>query len=252
VTQTALPNPTTAILAGGLATRLFPVTAGIPKSMVSVAGEPFIAHQLRNLASQGFAEVVICAGHLGEQIEDFVGTGARFGCHVQYSFDGHSPRGTGGAIRHALPLLGEAFLVMYGDSYLRQPLQPIWHAFLSSRKPALMTVYRNDGQGEPSNVEIRQGRIVYYDKTAPTPAMRHIDYGIGCICSLQLAAFPAADAFDIASYYSALARNGELAAFEVSERFYEIGSPAGLAETESLLQSRHAAKTKPKANHDPH
>jgi len=244
VTRSVHTNPITAVLAGGLATRLLPTTADIPKSMVPVAGEPFIAHQLRNLAIQDFTEVVICAGHLGEQIKDFVEDGARFGCHAQYAFDGDSLLGTGGALRRALPLLGESFLVMYGDSYLREPLQPIWESFLASTKPALMTVYRNDGQWGASNVELSEGCIVQYDKTAVNPAMRHIDYGIGCLRSRQLAAFPAANAFDLASFYTALAKRGELAAFEVKERFYEIGSSAGLAETEALLQNLRSRTSK--------
>jgi len=241
-------TPTTAILAGGLATRLLPTTATIPKSLVPVAGEPFIAHQLRNLASQGFTEVVICAGHLGEQIRDFAEDGTRFGCRVQYSFDGESPLGTGGALRRALPLLAENFLVMYGDSYLREPLQPIWQSFLASSKPALMTVYRNDEQLGASNVELSQGRIVQYDKTAAGPAMHHIDYGIGCIRSQDLANFPATNAFDLAVFYTALSQRNELAAFEVKERFYEIGSPTGLAETELFLRNLHDPANKAAAS----
>jgi N-acetyl-alpha-D-muramate 1-phosphate uridylyltransferase len=226
----------TAILAGGLGTRLGALTSTIPKSMVEVGGQPFIAHQLRGLAAHGFREVVVCAGHLGGLIEDFVGDGSAFGCRVRYSFDGERLQGTGGALRRALPLLGERFLVMYGDSYLRAPLLPIWRSFIASKKAALMTVFRNEDRWERSNVEFVDGEIRSYDKHAPTKAMRHIDYGLGCLRADELSAFALEDeAFDLAPFYRAMLEQEELAGFEVRERFYEIGSLAGLAETEALL-----------------
>jgi NDP-sugar pyrophosphorylase family protein len=234
--------PMIAILAGGLATRLYPLTASLPKSMVPVAGEPFVAHQLRKLAAQGFYDVVICAGYLGEQIEAFVGDGGAFGCRVGYSFDGETPLGTGGALRGALPLLEKDFLVMYGDSYLNQPFQPVWTAFRRSGKAALMTVFRNEDKFDASNVEYADGEIVRYDKRARRPAMRHIDYGLGCLRADRFGEWAPADgAFDLADFYSAMAARGELAGFEVGERFYEIGSPAGLAETEAFIAQMRGA-----------
>ena len=151
-------NPVVAILGGGLATRLGALSAGVPKSMIEVAGKPFIAHQLRGVARQGFREVVICAGHLGKMIEDFVGDGSAFGCRVRYSLDGERLLGTGGALRQALPLLGDSFLVMYGDSYLRAPFRPIWQHFVDSEKSALMTVFRNEDRWDRSNVEFAKGK----------------------------------------------------------------------------------------------
>jgi NDP-sugar pyrophosphorylase family protein len=224
-----------AILAGGLATRLHPITEALPKSLVPVGGEPFLAHQLRGLAGQGFPDVVICAGHLGEQIEAFAGDGSRFGCRVRYSLDGERQLGTGGALVRALPLLGEAFISIYGDSYLREPLAPVWAAFRASGKAALMTVFRNDNQWDRSNVEFRDGEIVRYDKNATDEAMRYIDYGLGCIRSEALAAWAERESFDLADFYRVMLERGELAGFEVRERFYEIGSPGGLAETDALL-----------------
>ena len=233
-------QPVVAILAGGLATRLGALTASVPKSMVQVAGEPFISHQLRGLSRQGFCEVVICTGHLGEVIEDFVGDGSAFGCRVRHSLDGERSLGTGGALRQALPLLGETFLVIYGDSYLRAPLRPVWEYFVDSGKSALMTVFRNENQWGQSNVEFRDGEIQSYDKTAPSPSMQHIDYGAGCIRAEALSAFaPAGRPFDLASFYTAMLERRQLAAYEVAERFYEIGSPAGLAETDALLRSNN-------------
>jgi NDP-sugar pyrophosphorylase family protein len=234
-------GPTVAILAGGLATRMRPATATRAKSMLAVAGTPFIAHQLRLLARQRFYRVVLCCGHLQEQVRAFVGDGATFGVYVRYSSDGLQPLGTGGALRQALPLLGSRFLVMYGDSYLAQPLQPVWDAYLSSRKAALMTVFRNHDAWDRSNVEFREGGIVHYDKHAPTPAMQHIDYGLNCFCAGAFADWPAGSRFDLADVQRRMLEEGELAGFEVTERFYEIGSPAGLAETDALL--RGAATT---------
>ena len=170
--------PPLALLAGGMATRLGPLTARTPKSLITVAGEPFIAHQLRLLAAQGIRDIVICCGHLGEQIEQFVGDGSRFACRVRYSSDGPTLLGTGGAIRRALPLLGQRFWVMYGDSYLTAPFSAALAAFQISGKPALMTVFANQNRWDTSNVEFANGRILRYDKRTPQPSMQHIDYGL--------------------------------------------------------------------------
>ncbi len=245
--ETRHPRPVTAILAGGLATRLGALTSTIPKSLLPVGGEPFIAHQLRRLAEEHLTAVVICAGYLGRQIENFAGDGSAFGCHVRYSFDGEQLLGTGGALLRALPLLGESFVVLYGDSYLREPFLPVWRRFLASGKASLMTVFRNENRWDESNVEFADGpdggEILRYDKTSassqPAAPMRHIDYGLGCIRSEALAGWAADHSttvgFDLASFYRAMLAQGQLAAFEVKERFYEIGSPAGLAETNALF-----------------
>lgn len=225
-----------ALLAGGLATRLRPITTTIPKSMVPVADRPFIAHQVESLVSKGIKEIVVCSGYLGEQIQEFLGNGSEFGCRVQYSFDGEKLLGTGGALRKALPLLGEKFLVMYGDSYLTAPISPIWNEFCRSGKTALMTVFWNGNKWDKSNIEFRDGAIVNYDKAAPTAAMEYIDYGLGCMRVEAFDSWPEDTAFDLASVYQDLMKKQQLAGFEVSERFYEIGSPAGLAETDALLR----------------
>src|ERR1700688_3948084 len=230
--------PPLALLAGGLATRLRPITETIPKSMVTVAGEPFVAHQLRLLVREGIAEVVVCSGHLGEQIEAFVADGARFGCRVRYSRDGDLPLGTGAALRRALPMLGESFMAMYGDSYLDTSFRAVYEAFRRSGLPALMTVFRNEGLWDTSNVEFADGAIRRYDKVNRTPAMRHIDYGLGVFKADIVRARPADMPFDLAELYGDLVRRGLLAGYEVCERFYEIGSPSGLAETEAFVRRR--------------
>jgi NDP-sugar pyrophosphorylase family protein len=230
--------PLVAILAGGLATRLRPVALTIPKSMVEVAGEPFIAHQLRLLTRAGIRNVVICSGHLGSQIEAFVGDGVRFGCAVRYSADGARPLGTGGALRKALPLLEPEFMVMYGDSYLPIDLRAAYAAFRNAGLPGLMTVFRNEGRFDTSNADFASGRIMRYDKSNPTAAMKYIDYGLGVLRRDCLTEFDAGQPFDLAELYRRLAGRHALAGYEADRRFFEIGSPAGLAETRAFLAGR--------------
>src|SRR5579864_4998250 len=168
-----------AILAGGLGTRLRPVTETIPKALVEINGEPFLAHQLRLLRRSGLERVVLCVGYRGEQVRDFAGDGHTFGLEVEYSLDGPQLLGTAGAIRRALPLLGDNFFVLYGDSYLPCDYATIERTFQSSKMAALMTVFPNSDRWDTSNVEFSGGRIRAYDKVNRTAAMRHIDYGLG-------------------------------------------------------------------------
>jgi NDP-sugar pyrophosphorylase family protein len=226
-----------ALLAGGLATRMRPLTESAPKSLLMIDGEPFLAHQLRLLAGQGIKDIVLCCGHLGEQIEAFAGGGSRFGCRIRYSYDGDVLLGTGGALRRALPLLGESFFVMYGDSYLLADPVRAWKAFRASGQPALMTVFRNNGQWDASNVEMRDGRIACYDKRRRMPEMRYIDYGLSLLRADALEAWPDREPFDLAMVMAGLAAQGKLAAHEVHGRFYEIGSPEGFRATEQMLQA---------------
>ncbi len=243
--------PTLALLAGGLATRMRPATSTTAKSMLPVAGVPFIEHQLRMLAGQAIRHVVICCGHLEEQIRAHVGDGSAFGCAVDYSADGPQPLGTGGALRKALPLLGERFLVMYGDSFLPVAIAPVWRSFLESGKPALMTVYRNSNLFDTSNVEFADGLIRNYSKQARTPRMQYIDYGLNCFTAELLRNWPEHLRFDLADVTTMLVEQAELAGFEVCERFYEIGSPAGLAETDALLRARAAQEKQEKREAEP-
>ena len=229
--------PTLALLAGGLATRMRPLTESVPKSLLSVDGEPFLAHQLWLLVEQGIKDVVICCGHLGEQIETFAGDGSRFGCRIRYSYDGDTLLGTGGTLRRALALLGGSFFVMYGDSYLLADPMRAWKAFLACGKPALMTVLRNDDQWEASNVVMRNGIVISYDKHRRSPEMRYIDYGFSVIQASVLAGWPDGERFDLADVMTGLTVEGKLAAHEVHGRFYEIGSPEGFNATEKMLRS---------------
>jgi NDP-sugar pyrophosphorylase family protein len=231
-----------AILAGGLATRLRPATEKIPKSLVDVNGEPFIAHQLRLLKANGVARVVLCVGFLGEMLRDAVNDGRAFGLEVKYSFDGSSLLGTAGALKRAVPLLGRAFLTLYGDSYLLCDYTGVAKVFEDSGKQALMTVFHNEGQWDTSNVEFENGCILAYNKKEKTPRMKHIDYGLGTFTAKAFDRVPAEQAFDLADLYQAILADGELAGLEISQRFYEIGSPEGLAETSRFIASHAVGK----------
>ena len=232
-----------AILAGGLATRLRPITEEIPKSLIEVAGEPFICHQLEYLRKQGINSVVLCIGFLGEMIQEVVGDGSRWDMHVSYSPDGPSLLGTGGALRQALPLLGDRFFILYGDSYLPIDFSDVEKTFVASGKKGLMTVLRNQNQWDKSNVEFDAGQIIEYNKTVIRPQMHYIDYGLGILKSTALQAYPARESFDLSKVYNDLSLASELAGYEVFERFYEIGSHQGIADTQAYLLEKTAKGT---------
>ena len=228
-----------AILAGGLATRLRPITESIPKILVKVAGKPFLEHQLELLRHQGIRRVVLCLGYLGETVQQQYGDGSSCGMHLEYSFDGPKLLGTGGALKSALPMLGDTFFVLYGDSYLPIDFAPIATFFEQSQKSGLMTVYRNQGLYDTSNVLYRDGRILLYNKSNLLPEMQHIDYGLSLFNSSAFATQPNNESFDLSSVLQSLLKENDLAACEVPDRFYEIGSHAGLAELETLLAARN-------------
>lgn len=232
-----------AILAGGLATRMLPLTEKVPKAMMRINGEPFVAHQLRLLAAGGVKRVVLCVGYLAESIQEFVGDGSRFGLGVDFSFDGPTLRGTAGAIKQALNQLGPDFFVLYGDSYLPCDYLAVESAFQRSRQEALMTVFRNVGQWDSSNVDYSGGRIWAYDKKNPTSRMQYIDYGLGVFHDSAFAAIVDSQPHDLADLYRDLLARGALAGFEMKERFYEIGSAAGLRELSDYLAGRNGSVT---------
>lgn len=227
-----------AILAGGLATRLRPITEKIPKALVEVAGKPFIFHQLDWLKRQKIEQVVLCVGYLGQMIREKVGSGKPWGIDIQYSFDGDKLLGTGGALRKALSVLGDEFFVFYGDSFLPIDFLPVQKAFQASKKQALMTFLKNQGRWDRSNVEAHQGRLIAYNKRQPTSAMEHIDYGLGVLSRRALESWQGDSSFDLADLYQALALQGDLAGHKVTHRFYEIGSKEGLVEAEKFLKSQ--------------
>jgi len=225
-----------AILAGGLATRLRPITEKIPKLLVEVAGEPFFSHQIRLLKNAGLTRLVLCVGYLGEKIVETYGDGSKWGVQIEYAFDGPKLLGTGGALIAALPKLGEAFYVLYGDSYLPIDYRAVGDFFIASGQLGLMTVYENHERYDASNVWFEHGKIKVYDKKNKLPQMHHIDYGLGVFRAAAFDGFPRDAVVDLADVQKSLLARGQLAGFEVKERFYEIGSPEGLRELDQLLR----------------
>jgi MurNAc alpha-1-phosphate uridylyltransferase len=204
---------------------------------VEVAGEPFAYHQLRALRAAGIQKVVFCLGYRGEQVAEAIGDGKRFGLEVDYAYDGSVLLGTAGAIAQARTKLGDAFFVLYGDSYLTVDYQAVERCYLASGKPALMTVFRNEGQWDTSNVEFDGANIASYSKIDLTPEMRHIDYGLGVFQAALFDDVPSDRPSDLADIYAKLAVEGRLAAFEATERFHEIGSFAGIDDLADHLRS---------------
>jgi NDP-sugar pyrophosphorylase family protein len=229
-----------ALLAGGLATRLLPTTATIPKALVEVAGRPFIDHQLELLRRNGILRVILCLGYLGEQVEAHLGDGSALGMDLRYSHDGDTLLGTGGALRRALSLLGEAFWVMYGDSYMDIDYPAILDFFARSDALGLMTVIRNENRWDRSNVLFDDGRLLRYNKKAPTRDMQHIDYGVALLLRPVIERVPASQPVDLADIYQDLVAEGRMVGCPVTQRFYEIGTPSGLEETRAYLAGRHS------------
>jgi NDP-sugar pyrophosphorylase family protein len=235
-----MPSLPVVILAGGLATRLRPLTEKLPKSLVEVAGRPFLEHQIALLRRNGITEIFLCVGYLGEMIENLFEDGKRLGVRIDYSYDGEKLLGTGGAIKKVLPKLPDDFFVLYGDSYLPIDYQAVATQFQKSGKPALMTVFRNENAWDRSNVWFEDGTIGRYSKTERLPQMRYIDYGL-TVCSRPIfEKYPADEPFDLAIVFEELSQRKELAGYEVHQRFYEVGSRQGLEELDRLLRAQIA------------
>jgi len=230
------------ILAGGLGTRMRPLTETCPKTLLPVCGRPFAHHQLHWLAAQGIDDVIYCIGHQGEMIRRYWESEPRPVRSIRYVDEGEHLRGTGGALQLAVAqrVLDESFLVIYGDSFLPVEFAPIWQAFHASGRPALMTVLRNQGRWDRSNVVYENGCLLLYDKQTD-PRMQHIDYGLSALRRELFDHRP--EVFDLAVLLHELSLQGELAGFEVEQRFYEIGSPQGLADLEHYLEIRDAEVT---------
>ena len=225
-----------AIVAGGLATRLGPITKTIPKSLIKINGIPFINWQLELLKKYGYKNFVLCLSHKSELIIDHVGDGSQFGININYSLDGNNQLGTGGAIKKALPLLGENFAVIYGDSYLPINYSEVESAFLNSKALGLMTVFRNTGKFDASNIEFLNNTIVEYKKNVSSSKMEFIDYGITYFKSEAFKSKKLGEPFDLANLLSELSFSQKLDGFEVFNRFYEIGSMQGIQDLSTYLK----------------
>jgi NDP-sugar pyrophosphorylase family protein len=231
------------ILAGGRGTRLGPLTQDLPKALVDVAGRPFLDYQLELLRKSGVSEIVLCVGYLGSLVELTIGDGSRLGVSIRYSHDGPEPLGTAGAVRNALPLLDETFLVTYGDTLLTVDHSEVARAHASSGLPALMTVFENENSYAPSNAIVDDGLVVAYGKTPPPQHATWIDYGL---LGFDRAAIERSTDADLEPVLAKLAGERQLAAYEVEERFYEIGDEPGLAETTQFVESSPSfAKLRP-------
>lgn len=229
------------ILAGGLATRMRPRTETIPKALLEVSGEPFLAHQLRWLASTGVTQVVLSIGYRGEQIREYAGTGEKWGLGITYVEEKGELRGTAGAIRLAMDegVLAERFLVTYGDSYLPISFAEVMSRFEQSGKPGLLCIYKNEGLWDTSNVEWLPPQALLYDKKRRDPNRNYayIDYGLMAFERPIFKAVPAGVKSDLADLLFDLSQRGELAAYVAPKRFYEIGSPDGLRDLEVFLRT---------------
>jgi NDP-sugar pyrophosphorylase family protein len=232
-----------ALLAGGLATRLRPLTQTIPKALVDLAGRPFIDHQLALLHRNGIRRIVMCLGYLGEMVRDHCGDGGRYGMEIKYSFDGEKLMGTGGAIARARHLLGsqssDTLWVMYGDSYMDIDYRAVLEAF--DQRPdalGLMTVLKNGNRWDTSNVVFRDGTLQKYDKKNRVPEMDYIDYGVALLRHSAVEQIPTDRPFDLAELYTRLVAERRMIGYEVTQRFYEIGTPAALEEARAYIASR--------------
>ena len=224
-----------AILAGGLAKRLRPITNTVPKAIVEISGKPFIFHQLSYLRKQGIKKVVICTGYLGKMIEDQVGNGSRFDMKVFYSSDGSKLLGTGGAIKKALPILGNKFFILYGDTFLPIRFNFVEQEYLSNNLLALMTVLKNNSKWDKSNVLFKNNKLIQYNKKKPSNNMKYIDYGLSAVSAKIFDSYSNQSFFDLSEVFEKLSLNNQLGGFRVYKRFYEIGNPRGFIETEKYL-----------------
>ena len=219
-----------AILAGGLGTRLGEKTLNKAKVLIDVAGKPFISRQLNYLSDQGIKDIVICVGHLGNQIKNYIGNGLKYNLNVSYSDDSDQLLGTGGSIKKACQILGEHFFILYGDSFLPVNFSLIEKAYFQEKKPALMTVLKNKGRWDKSNAYFKD-KCVKYNKKKPQKNMDYIDYGLTIVRNSIFSDFPSNEVFDLADVFENLSNKSLLAGFEIYDRFYEIGSINGLNDT---------------------
>jgi N-acetyl-alpha-D-muramate 1-phosphate uridylyltransferase len=231
--------PTIFVICGGLGTRLGKLGEDKPKSMVSIAGKPFIDHQLRLLKNRGFENVILCTGHLGEQIKQYVGTGDEFDLKVRYSDDEDGELvGTGGAIKKALAKFNhEQFAIIYGDSYLDVQIIPIYQAFLQSNKIGLMSVLRNENRWGRSNLKLGNGLVTYYDKGCLYENLQYIDFGLTFMHNDIFQKLEEKN-FNLSLIWTMLIDKKQLAFYEVQQRFYEIGNPSGISEAEVYISGR--------------
>ena len=231
-------NTQCVILAGGLATRLKPITDNIPKSMIRIANKPFLEYQIELLEDMGVANIVLCVGHKGDMIREYFGDGSNYNVRITYSYEDNL-LGTGGALRNAIGMLKDRFFVLYGDAYLTINYRDIEEYFIDKSSPALLTIYRNEGRLDTSNVTFIDDKFVLYDKQNPSKEMQFIDYGLSLLSKSVIKQYiPNNTFYDLADCYNKLSRKNQLLGYEAKERFYEIGSKSGLEEFKEFLERK--------------
>ncbi|UCB42647.1 MAG: nucleotidyltransferase family protein [Dehalococcoidales bacterium] len=223
------------ILAGGLATRLGRLTKDRPKSLVEIQGKPFLEYQLNLLRRAGIGNIVLCVGNLGRQIERCFGKGEEHGVSIRYSYE-DTPLGTAGALKNAISLLNDVFCCMYGDSYLLVDLPTVMDYFEAQKKLALMTVFRNDNHFDKSNVVVVEDLVSRYNKQEKNTDMVYIDYGVSIFRKRTLDMVPDGQFYSLEDLFPQLIASQELLAYEITERFYEIGSPQGLSDFNEYIR----------------
>lgn len=229
--------PQLLILAGGLATRLKPISEKFPKSLITINGEPFIFHQLNQVRKRGISEVVICIGYKGDQIKKAVGNGSKFGLDITYCEESENNLlGTGGAVLNALKELDDHFFIMYGDSWLNINFKKLYLKFLESQKSAVMSIIKNDNRWDKSNILFNRGKIIEYYKDSASENLKHIDYGVSIIKKRIFLEKIYGLKFDLEKVFSKLVNNKDLDAFLVYDRFYQIGTIEGIKETSKNLK----------------
>jgi NDP-sugar pyrophosphorylase family protein len=236
------------ILAGGLGTRLRPLTYDIPKPMAPVNGKPFLQHELELLRNSGITDVVLCIGYLGDVIINYFGNGEKFGVKISYSEDGERPLGVAGAIKKAERLLGDPFIVTYGDAYLQLDYRVVMNEFQRFDALGLMVVYENHNTHGRSDVQVKDGKVVKYDKKNQTKEMVWINYGVSILRKKALDFVTNDHEFHEEEFYNQLIKRNELLAYETKHRFYEIGSPQSLNDFKNYLRSFSEKRAKEKRN----
>lgn len=224
-----------AILAGGFASRLGELSKFLPKCLIKVNGRPFVDWQIELLQAAGYTNFIFCLSYKSELVQNYLGDGSKWNIDIKYSLDGEKQLGTGGAIKKALPLLGDKFAVIYGDSYLPVSYLSIETEFLNSTKQALMTVYKNENLFDASNVHFEDDLLVEYAKGSNNPRMKHIDFGLSYFQASVFENYDDDKNFDLADLCSELSKVGKLDGFLIHERFYEIGSISGINELSNYL-----------------
>jgi len=228
------------ILAGGAGTRMQALAKGLPKSLIPIKNRPFLHYQLNSLARQGIKNILLCVGYGADQIERYAEDGRTWGLQITYAREGNDLRGTGGALRLAYDQgrLQPVFFVLYGDSYLPVDFLPVWNYFETRTEPALMTVLKNEGRWDKSNARFDGQKITCYDKGDPAPDMAYIDYGLSVLRAEAVdQAIPPRSVYDLSDLFHKFSERGKLAGYEVTARFYEIGSPEGLEDFEKYLNT---------------